>query len=72
MTTSTCRCGAAIVWVVTPAGKNMPLDAKTETWWLADPDGALTGSPKARPVQVRKPHWASCPMADQFRKERAS
>lgn len=68
MTTSTCSgCGAAIVWITTAAGKSMPLDARAETLWLLDAEGAQTGSTRARPVQVRRSHFASCPQADQFR-----
>lgn len=69
MTTSQCKsCGAPIVWIVTPAGKNMPLDAKTETLWLLDAEGAQEGSPRAKPVQARRSHFSSCPNADQHRR----
>lgn len=71
MMTSTCKgCGASIVWIVTEAGKNMPLDAKTTTMWLVDAEGAQQGSPRAKPVQVRAPHWSTCPNADDFRRPR--
>lgn len=70
MTTSECKCGAAIVWIVTPAGKNMPLDAKAVTMWIVDAEGAQGGSLKAKPVQVRASHFASCEYADEFRKPR--
>lgn len=69
MTTSRCKgCNAEIVWVVTPAGKSMCLDAKAVTMWILEPDGAQGGSPKGKPVQVRAPHWVSCPNADDFRR----
>lgn len=44
-----------------------PLDARTTTAWMTDAEGAQTGSPRARPVQVRAPHWATCPNAGDFR-----
>lgn len=69
MITSKCRsCGSDIVWVVTPAGKNMPLDAMSTSMWLIQEEGAQQGSPRARLVQVRTPHWASCPHAAEWRK----
>lgn len=69
MMQSRCRsCGAPIVWVVTPNGNSMPLDAKTVTLWQIEPEGAQEGSPRARPVQVRASHFASCPQADAWRK----
>lgn len=71
MITSFCKtCGAAIVWIVTPTGKSMPLDAQAVTMWVCDPEGALTGSPAAKPVQVRKSHFSTCPQAAEHRRPR--
>jgi hypothetical protein len=71
VTTSCCKsCGAEIVWVVTPAGKSMPLDAKAQTVWVLEPEGATAGSPKAKPVQARGSHFATCPNADEHRSSR--
>ena len=66
---SRCKtCDAAIIWVKTPAGKTMPLDAKTTTWWLIDGGGAGEAVTTAKPVAVRQSHFATCPQADQHRK----
>lgn len=71
MTISTCKsCGKDIIWIVTPNGKSMPLDAAAYTLWFIEPDGAQTGSPKARPILVRASHFATCKDADQWRTPR--
>lgn len=57
-------CRANIVWFRTPRGKNMPADAKAETRIILDDDGA------AVMAQTWMPHWATCPKADQFKRER--
>jgi hypothetical protein len=69
MMTSRCKsCNAEIVWVTTPSGKTMPLNAMTKTLWAIEPDGAQCGSPRAKPVQVRESHFATCKDADAWRK----
>lgn len=71
MTSSRCKtCDAEIIWIVTPSGKSMPVDAKAETLWLLEPDGGQGGSARARPVQVRKSHFSTCPQADEHRRPR--
>lgn len=80
MTTSQCRsCGAAIAWVQTESGKQMPLDAEPS------PDGnmacmangsyrVLTGSDleaaKKNGIALRKSHFATCPNAASHRRKR--
>ena len=59
-------CGAEIIWAKTPAGKNMPLDAKPETRWIAEGGGGQEST--CRPVQVRVSHFSTCPNADQHRR----
>ena len=60
-TASTCRsCGAEIVWVTTPAGKQMPLDPHVLT---VVADGGET-------VRGRVSHFASCPNAAAHRKRK--
>jgi thiamine kinase-like enzyme len=49
-------CGASIVWLKTAAGKNMPVDAET----VGDADQVYE-------LGKHKPHWASCPNANQHR-----
>jgi hypothetical protein len=65
-----CRsCSAEILWVKTLSGKMMPLDVKLAVLYEVegvDEGGEVT----ARPVQVRGPHWASCPDAAAWRKPR--
>jgi hypothetical protein len=54
---SECRaCGAEITWVRTESGKMMPCNLDAE---IIDDKGEK--------LVVLKPHWASCPQADQFR-----
>lgn len=56
-----CRsCGAAIVWMKTATGKNMPVDADT-----VKPDGPSVFDPK-----VHTSHFATCPHAAQHRRKR--
>lgn len=60
MTISTCRsCGADIIWVRTPAGNAMPLNAQADSLWMIDSDSE-GGAPKAKPVQVRVSHFGTC------------
>lgn len=57
--TSTCKgCGASIVWIKTPNGKAMPCDNAIET--VVTDNGEV--------IKGRRPHWASCPAANLFRK----
>lgn len=71
MTTSECKtCHAKIIWVVTPSGKSMPLDARAETVWVLDPEGAQQGSPRAKPMQAYRSHFSTCVDAAQHRRPR--
>lgn len=71
-------CGAGILWIKTPRGKSMPLDA------TPDPAGnvvirdglavVLTASEKAKPLDGKRrflAHWATCPSAASHRKAKA-
>lgn len=85
MTNGTCRkCGAALAWIKTPAGKNMPCDA-TPMYYrekrggakrIVTPSGDVISCDLVlstifeRPTGVGYiPHWASCPHAGDFRKK---
>lgn len=58
---STCAgCGAEIIWITTPAGRPMPLEAKGETMYLP--------GPPARAVTAHRSHFATCPKAKDFRR----
>lgn len=57
----TCRtCGAAVIWITTPAGRPMPLEAKGETMYLP--------GPPAKAVTAHRSHFSSCPQAKDWRK----
>jgi hypothetical protein len=67
---ATCRsCGAEIRWVRSARGKNMPIDAEPERRIVvAEIEGMQVG-------QIRDtftPHWATCPNADEHRKDTRS
>lgn len=77
--TDTCDgCGAPIIWASTNRGEKMPVDEQPST------DGnvllrMLGGKPHAEVVRnpaklfgkvARKSHFASCPVASQFRRPR--
>lgn len=80
MTTAACRsCGAPIIWMVMEGtGRNMPVDREP------DPEGTIIVLPReslARTIHSvppllpsgarrYRPHWASCPNADQHRRRR--
>lgn len=71
MKVSTCRgCGAKVVWIITPAGKRMPLDYEPEghALWVIDPNEEGQETPRAFPAHPRKSHFATCPKAEAFRK----
>lgn len=59
--TGTCRtCGAAVIWITTPSGRPMPLEAKGETMYLP--------GPPAKAVTAHRSHFSSCPQAKDWRK----
>jgi hypothetical protein len=75
-----CRsCGAHVIWVLTKAGKGMPLDAKPSAAGnlvLEFPDDPRD-APSVRPVKPGDlseglarytSHFATCPQAAQWRK----
>jgi hypothetical protein len=58
------KCNAEILWAVTdPGNRPMPVDAKPEKRLI------LQGN-RCKIVTTYTPHWATCPNADEFRKER--
>ena len=82
MNRATCRsCGAAIVWIRTLSGRNMPCDAKPINYIikpgaatkLVTPGGDVVScevveDPRDAQGWGYSPHWASCPAADQHRR----
>jgi len=70
------KCGATIFFMKTDKGNWMPLDAKPErkyimvTKEMPDPMGfGMTSMQILESVAAYTPHWATCPFADEFRKE---
>ena len=78
------KCGAPIVFIKTPKGKWMPCnegmveylagDAPEFDDYVVNQDGELihcTFDFQCRPTGcARIPHWATCPYADDFRRDR--
>ncbi len=68
MSAKQCKsCGKPILWATTPAGKAMPLDAESETWWLLE-GGVAIGESRCRGVVVHRSHFATCPQAGEHRR----
>ncbi len=75
--TSRCKsCGKTIIWAMTPAGKNIPVDVEPVFGGTIALDHSDSPHPQARfekPGQTRlhKSHFATCPKAEQHRKPSA-
>lgn len=72
---ATCRnCSAVIVWAKTEAGKRMPLDAEPvadgNLVLLGGIARAATAEEKKAGWKLYRPHWASCPQSDLWRRPR--
>lgn len=67
---STCKgCDAPIIWVETVNGKRTPIDAKPERRYvIAERFGDML--PVVRIVKTYTPHFATCPKAGDFRKDK--
>ena len=77
-----CRgCGAPIVWIPTLGGKSMPCDAEPVTYWekakapgkIVTQNGMTISCEFEGDIQKAtgigyKPHWATCPERNQFKK----
>lgn len=69
-------CGAEILWMKTELGKYMPVDLVKITvrlicvTTLLDKDGVTHSNPKPGVIGWR-PHWQTCPKAEEFRKQSA-
>lgn len=72
--TSTCRgCGREIFWIETRSGKKAPVDierthAEKDDTWMVNDEGKFFKA--NRGDEGHTPHFATCPQADKFRKER--
>jgi len=65
---NTCKgCGAEITWIVTAAGKKLALDTAVKRIFVFDHK-----TKKHVMMSGYEAHWATCPMADNFRKKEKS
>lgn len=83
---STCKkCGAQIIWIKTPRGKSMPVDAEPVTYWekekargkVVTPNGEVISCEFTGELQTATgvgfiSHWATCPFAENFRQKGGS
>jgi len=71
MKTVKCKCGADIAFIEMVSGKKMPVDAKAEQMvWIPELKDAIVFSDrKGEMVKVYRPHWATCPLAKDFKKK---
>jgi hypothetical protein len=66
---SACRsCGAVISWGVTADGKRVPLDLPRQA--MVAVDHLTDGTPVVEVRSVFVPHFATCPDADKWRKQK--
>lgn len=63
-------CQQEIVWGKTEAGKNVPLDPPEKRYIRADLTGDLATEDDYIMVDTHVSHFATCPQADQHRKEK--
>ena len=69
--TSNCRsCGAEIRWVLTTAGRRMPVDAEPHLVMVSTGETLLTDGPLVKPAYGYTSHFATCPHAAQHRRPR--
>lgn len=76
-------CGREIIWRKTPSGKSMPVDPEPVLYWprtrgsgkVVNLNGAVVSctfnGPMTEPGEYGYvPHWATCPAAGDFKKDR--
>lgn len=73
-------CGEPITFILTKAGKHLPVDADSLDSYVLEPGVTVVteagevcrGAPETDTMSVQgyTPHWATCPHADQFRRAR--
>ena len=76
-------CGATILFIRTPAGKSMPVDFEPVPYWqkagtrekIVTTNGEvlsceLEGDLNTATGLGFRPHWATCPHADSFRRRK--
>lgn len=75
-------CGAPILWIRMKTGRSMPVDAEPVTYWktpvaagkAVTPTGEIVlgvvfeGELQTVTGVGYRPHWASCPQADSFKR----
>lgn len=79
---STCKkCGAPIIWIITPAGKAMPCDPRLTPYWAKDKAPGKVVTPNGEVVSCvfegerdkasgmgYIAHFATCPAAESFKR----
>lgn len=76
-------CGAEIIWIMSPSGKVIPCDPIPVPYWqqakakgkIVTRNGEviscdLYGDPETETGIGYVPHWATCPKAGEFRREK--
>lgn len=59
-------CGRPITWAKHPtSGRSMPFDVGSVTAWVVTNESGIM---IAKPIQIRIPHWQTCPNAADFRR----
>lgn len=79
---ATCKaCGAPIVWVQSPAGKFIPCDEGLIAYKQDEAGTDVLISDRGEYIKcrlhfdgwptgmARRPHWATCPFADKFKRK---
>ena len=65
MSLSKCKgCGADIIWIKTPKGKNAPVDAKSVSGYELEAEGSTVNG-IIRKIHIS--HHATCPDVERFR-----
>ncbi len=75
------KCGAKILWIKTPTGKNMPCDPDLIPYWqnskgkkhIVTPNGEVIACQLEGDAQTATglgyvPHWGTCPCAKEFKR----
>jgi hypothetical protein len=63
-----CKCGADISFILMASNRKMPVDAKPVNMVRFEPEIGAAGVGFME--KVYQPHWATCPLAKQFKKEK--
>ena len=59
-------CGAEIIWTKTANGKVTPIDAKKKKFYI----NLSTNKFSTQALEGHESHWATCPMAKDFKRRK--